>query len=92
MTFTDFGGSDDNSTTGFTAVPQRPCNRRRVRRTGRILRYQRVLVPFSIPARAHTGRRTRFTGVFRRDADRAKRIKHTQQPELSASNDAESSD
>ena len=58
MTSIEFGGSNDNSTTGTTTLTQESHDSRRMRRISGVLRRKHFLVSPRLPDRADPRRRT----------------------------------
>jgi hypothetical protein len=74
MTSIEFGGSNDNSTTNFTTFTQESHNSRCMRRTGRVLRRQFLLVSPGFPDRIDPWRRTGHPCLSGDDDHSAERI------------------
>jgi hypothetical protein len=74
MTSIEFGGSNDNSTTSLAAFAQESHRSRCMRRTGRVLRHQFLLVPPGFPDRADSRRRTEHPCLYGNHGNRAERI------------------
>jgi len=74
MTSIEFGGSNDNPTTSFTTFTQESYSSRCMRRTGRVLRHQFLLVSPGFSDRADPGRCAGHPCLPGNHGNRAERI------------------